>query len=558
MRGESFMKIIYTFFTIVSLFISSELSFTQWSTDPAENSQISNGGIVAGAVIDGEGGAIIASFKHYNQPQGHDLFIQRIDSSGYLKWNPDGILISAARYDQYYAPHDVDNMRCILSDGAGGAYFSYIDYQRSALLDWLRDSCDVFVQHIDKDGNLLWGDVGIQLNPKGISGEMFALIPDGMENIIVVWMDTRASDDHSTFGAYLEYAQKINYWGNFLWQENGIPVNTIRYSLYDVASDGKGGLYIDTSYFLSRWNTLGEEIWKIPTIWAQKLSDDGLGGVFEISHYHDSLWVNHTDSIGFRKWGDKEGIVLATDVDYVFAHNIRMVDRNGGIYLGWYNRSDFLILQHLSGSGELLFGANGLPGGRIGVSNGIGGIIISRDWWDTDRHFAQNLDSFGNALWGAADVLYSSRPNFERLFAVSDGKGGAIFIWSGFTPNRGILYQRINKYGQLGGLTTRITDSPSLSTADFLLCQNYPNPFNERTIIRYQLYQVTAHLTNLIIYDIRGKAVRTLVDEFQTRGNHKVVWNGKNNEGIDVASGIYFYQLKTNGFIQAKKLTLIR
>lgn len=552
-------RIRYCFIVLALLLTLVTICFSQWSTDPAENTRISNWGFVAGAVIDGEGGVIIAYHKLSNQT-GRDLYIQRIDSSGYIKWNPEGIVISESRYNQFYAPYEVDNMRCLLPDGAGGAYFAYIDYQRSAILDWLRDSCDVFVQHIDNDGNLLWGDVGIQLNPKGISGEMFALIPDGMENIIVVWMDTRASDDHSTFGAYLEYAQKINYWGNFLWKENGIPVNTIRYSLYDVASDRKGGLYVNTSYYLSRWNTLGEEIWKIPTIWAQKLSADGLGGLFEFSHYNDSLWVNHTDSTGFRKWGDKEGIVLATDVDYVFAHNIRMVDSTGGIYLGWYNRSDSLILQQLSGSGELLFGPCGLPGGRTGISNGTGGIIISREWWDTDRHFAQNLDSIGNPLWGAEDVLYSSRPNFERVFAVPDGKGGAIFIWSevSIPPNRGILCQRVNRYGKLGGLATKMNNSQHLIPHDFSLHQNYPNPFNERTIIRYQLYQVTAHLTNLIIYDIRGKAVRTLVDEFQTRGNHKVVWNGKNNEGIDVASGIYFYQLKTNGFIQAKKLTLIR
>lgn len=538
-------------------FFGVAVCFSQWSTDPAENTRVSNWGFVAGVTTDSESGAIIAYHKLSNQT-GHDLYIQRIDSSGYIKWNPDGILISGARYGQSYAPHEVDNMRCILSDGFGGAYFSYIDYQRSALLDWLRDSCDVFVQHIDKDGNLLWGDVGIQLNPKGISGEMFALIPDGMENIIVVWMDTRASDDHSTFGAYLEYAQKIDYWGNFLWQENGNPVNTIRYSLYDVASDGKGGLYVNTSYYLSRWNTLGEEIWKIPTIWAQKLSADGLGGVFEISHYHDSLWVNHSDSNGFRKWGNKEGILLATDVHHAFSNNIRIVDSIGGIYLGWYTWSDSLILQHLSGSGEFMFGANGLHGGRVGVSNGTGGIIISRDWWETERHFAQNLDSFGNPLWGAEDVLYSSRPNFERVFAVSDSKGGVILIWSerSIPPNRGILCQRINRYGQLGGLSTKVNNSHHLKPYNFLLHQNYPNPFNERTIIRYQLNQVTAQLTNLIIYDIRGKEVKTLIKKNQSAGKYHVTWDGKDNYENEVASGIYFYRIISGSFSQTRKLIL--
>ena len=178
--------------TLSLIFIFTKPFYSQWSTNPAENTRVSNWGFVDGAVTDGEGGAIIAYHK-LSYHTGRDLYIQRIDSSGYLKWGPERIVISEERYYQFYAPYEVDNMRCIVSDGAGGAYFSYIDYQRSVMAGWLRDSCDVFVQHIDKDGNLLWGDVGIQLNPKGISGDMFALLPDGSGNIIACLLYTSPS-----------------------------------------------------------------------------------------------------------------------------------------------------------------------------------------------------------------------------------------------------------------------------------------------------------------------------------------------------------------------------
>ena len=269
--------------------------------------------------------------------------------------------------------------------------------------------------------------------------------------------------------------------------------------------------------------------------------------------------MNHTDSTGFRKWGNKGGILLATDVDHVFSNNIRMVDTTGGIYLGWYNNSDSLILQHLSGSGELLFGPDGLPGGRIGVSNGIGGIIISRRWWNTDRHLAQNFDNIGNPLWGIEDVLYSSRANSERVFSIADRKGGAIFIWSerSIPPNRGILCQRVNRYGQLGGLATKVNNFHHLKPYNFLLHQNYPNPFNSETTINFQLPEENE--ISLLIYNIKGELIRTVIDQmnFQT-GIHSIIWDGKNNYGKDVSSGVFLYTLRVGEQFISKKMLLTK
>jgi len=64
--------------------------------------------------------------------------------------------------------------------------------------------------------------------------------------------------------------------------------------------------------------------------------------------------------------------------------------------------------------------------------------------------------------------------------------------------------------------------------------------------------------TSLKIYNILGQLVRTLVDEEKAPGNYKVVWDGKDNSGKEVGSGIYFYQLKTEEYTATKKMVLLR
>ena len=93
---------------------------------------------------------------------------------------------------------------------------------------------------------------------------------------------------------------------------------------------------------------------------------------------------------------------------------------------------------------------------------------------------------------------------------------------------------------------------------DFSLRQNYPNPFNPRTVVRYSISSARSRHTTLAIYNILGQKVRTLVDRPQARGNYEVIWDAKDDEGREVAGGIYFCQLKAGGFTQAKKMIILK
>ncbi len=90
----------------------------------------------------------------------------------------------------------------------------------------------------------------------------------------------------------------------------------------------------------------------------------------------------------------------------------------------------------------------------------------------------------------------------------------------------------------------------------FALDQNYPNPFNPQTTIRYHVAQDAD--VKVEVFNIMGQRVRTLVDQKMKQGTYTVVWNGDNNRGEIVSSGIYFVKMSTGFFKQIRKMTLVR
>lgn len=86
--------------------------------------------------------------------------------------------------------------------------------------------------------------------------------------------------------------------------------------------------------------------------------------------------------------------------------------------------------------------------------------------------------------------------------------------------------------------------------------QNSPNPFNAQTAISYTLPS-DAKVT-LVVYNIKGEKVKTLVDEFQTAGVKRVIWDGTNQNSDKVASGVYFYRLEAGNMKATKRMVLLK
>ncbi len=103
---------------------------------------------------------------------------------------------------------------------------------------------------------------------------------------------------------------------------------------------------------------------------------------------------------------------------------------------------------------------------------------------------------------------------------------------------------------------TGIETPPQGLPGRFALKANYPNPFNNETVINYQL-PVNTH-TTLTVYNLLGQQVRTLVNGPQTAGSHRVAWDGKDDSGKVVASGVYLYRMEAGDYVKTRKLMLLK
>ena len=133
-----------------------------------------------------------------------------------------------------------------------------------------------------------------------------------------------------------------------------------------------------------------------------------------------------------------------------------------------------------------------------------------------------------------------------NTFAVD--RQGRVYVGGNFTTAGDVASAYIARWNSAASRIEQISaDVPKT----FLLEQNYPNPFNPSTTIRYQL--PVASEVKLEVYDVLGKKVATLVSERQAAGYYQYVWNANG-----LTSGVYFYRLQAGGFVETKKMMLVK
>ncbi len=157
--------------------------------------------------------------------------------------------------------------------------------------------------------------------------------------------------------------------------------------------------------------------------------------------------------------------------------------------------------------------------------------------------------------------------NSKMIVSKGDNIKGASYSFTDYDITNSATYfywlEEIDLYGNSsmsGPISVTIDSSDEIDEESipttFNLAQNSPNPFNPGTEIRYQLPEYCK--VRLDIYDVLGRRVVTLVNEFQAAGTKIVSWDGKDEKGLDAVSGIYFYRLRAGSFANIKKMTLIR
>lgn len=159
---------------------------------------------------------------------------------------------------------------------------------------------------------------------------------------------------------------------------------------------------------------------------------------------------------------------------------------------------------------------------------------------------------------GVAALIVKARPNATNIQIANAMRMTAS---RASTPDNQYGWGILNAQAAINYLAANDAGENELQPGPFRLVQNYPNPFNPRTSITYDLPE-GANVT-VLVYDALGREVRILFEGYQDASSHRLSWDGKNDAGVDVSSGMYFYRLNavsTSGrvFSDAKKMIFLK
>ncbi len=195
---------------------------------------------------------------------------------------------------------------------------------------------------------------------------------------------------------------------------------------------------------------------------------------------------------------------------------------------------------HSDGTGASVTGGYVYRGARL---SGLYGVYIYGDF-------------VFKRIWGLryeegevrSNDLIATSP--AAIVSFGEDESGEVYI-VGFDDGRIYAFEPLP-----GEMPTVVLSEESELPRAHALHQNYPNPFNPQTVIHYDL-PVGDHV-DVSIFNLMGQKVATLVDDHRSAGSYSLVWDGKDDNQKNLASGVYFYRMETDGFVQTRKMILTR
>ena len=167
-----------------------------------------------------------------------------------------------------------------------------------------------------------------------------------------------------------------------------------------------------------------------------------------------------------------------------------------------------------------------------------------------------DLTSYDGVMSGGVSglsIISGDNENSELYIRIILPEGTA----GSMPPNDPLSQEEINLIGDwINEGANNLSIKDSFLPQSFTLEQNYPNPFNPSTTILYNLS--SDELISFEIFNLNGKKVRTLANEYQNSGPNKVIWNADDNHGRKVPAGIYLYSLIAGNVKQTKKMLLVK
>ena len=506
------------------------------ATGGQENSRITS---------DGAGGAIV-TWQGFSGSD-FDLYAQRVDASGALRWTAAGVALCTAPGDQEHP--------AITSDGAGGAIVTWDD----------SGDINIYAQRVNASGAVQWTAGGVALCAAAGPQQYPVIASDGAGGAIVAWMDGR------DVGTWDIFAQRVDPSGAVQWIANGMPLCTAvgNQGSPVITSDDAGGAIVT---------------------WSDGRSGGGNGDIY----------AQRVNASGAVQW-TVDGVPLCAATGDQELPGI-VSDGAGGAVVAWTDgRSEDpvsydIYAQGVNASGAVQWAANGVAlctaaGDQYFssmVSDGAGGAIVA---WGDNRSgnfdiYAQRvcqgvapvatlLASFSARVeesvvrvgWELSapvagltfDVLRSSAgpEGFEEISVAIESNGNDFAFADAACKPGSILRYRVDVTESGARRTLFETDAVAIPVVPLTLYQNAPNPFNPTTTLRY--YLPAACAVTLSIFDASGRLVVTLVDrERQEAGQHAGIWSGNDSRGRAVPSGVYFSVITAGKERLSNKMILLR
>jgi uncharacterized delta-60 repeat protein len=475
-----------------------------------------------------------------------------------IKYNSAGVQQWVARYNG--PGHGYDSANALAIDSSGNVYVSGQSMGNGTSYDY---------------ATIKYNSAGVQLwvarynGPGNGSDDARSIAVDGLGNVYVTGYSD-GSGTNSDFATIKYNSTGIEQW---VTRYNG-PGNSSD-GAHSLAVDGLGNVYVTGRSFASetiddyttiKYNSVGVEQWVAryngpgnSTDFAWSLAIDGSGNTYVTGQSTGNGTNFDYATIKYNSTGVEQWVARYNGPgnDWDNATSVS-VDNTGNVYVtgsstGSGTNIDYATIKYnTAGVQQWVARYNG-PGNFEDFANslavdGTGNVFVtgfSKGSGTSSDYATIKYNSAGVQQW----IQRYNGPGNGDDFAYSlsiDGSGN-VFV-TGFSNGSGTSsdYTTI-KYSQQVGIQNIGTEIPS----SYSLSQNYPNPFNPITNVKFSI--IKAEQVILIVYDIQGREVQTLVNERLKPGTYEATF-----EGSQLTSGVYFYKLIAGNFVETKKMLLIK
>ena len=493
-----------------------------------------------------------------------DVYVQYMGSSGSSLYATD-MLIN----DDTEGAHSTEPDIALLDAGNGAVVFT----------DRRFDDGDIFLQFAEISGSLSGGNIAVNDDETGalqIEPAVAALA----DKIMVVWNDSRAIGGvtgQRVFGQYFSGDGTLSG-ANFAVSDS---MDVLPKSMPDVAlaSDGVA-MTVWAGFHDGDWHIFGRQFHAngVPMDDAYQISISGTN----FANGAPSVHVDDNDYFTVTWLAENTSGAIRAQVARYSKAGLFQNRFEFGVNIPGYTMIDLASAVNPAGNVYLFSQESGVQSYLNLTVYDPAGAIVKNAFSVADQSAvspdqpAISVDNEGVALMTWVDSRSGVRAVYYQLIAENFGKIGNNQALTGITPevmcspevagmnrNGWFVWSDPSQDGfniylnQMQYSTTDVDDdNPGLLPDNYLLRQNYPNPFNPSTTIEFSL--PARDRVVIAVYDLLGRRVTTVADQVYSAGVHRVEWNGRDDSGNDLPSGMYVYRMQTAEKTYSRKMMMLK